>query len=522
MKRSGARTALLAAAVAAGVVPLHAGDTTSAAGRGKRIYSRSIGSSAQEIVAFMGDAEVPASVLPCASCHGPDGEGRPEGGVTPPGITWESLTKPYGVTRGSGRRRPPYTAATLARAIGEGVDPAGQKLLAAMPRYRMTREDMDDLVAFLKVLGKDSDPGITDTTITLGTFVAPSGRLAGIGEETRAVLATLFDGINGQGGIFNRKVVLRALRPPHPGEATDAGRRLEQEGVFALVGGVMDEPDRSAVELAEGREIPWVGPIVADPEAWSPASRFVFYLFPGTREQALALVSFAARDLPQADRRAAVLHPDTAAARSIAEPLAERCRSSGWGSVARIGYPPGLPEFARLAREGKDEQITAVFFLGSGGALKELLGAAAEQGWTPRMFVLGSLAGREVLAIPAAFDRRVFLAFPTTPPSPDPAEGRDSLSLLDRRTLSPPHGALQLWAYTAGKILVEGLRLAGRRLTRERLVDALEGLYEYDAGLTPRVTYGPNRRIGLQGATIVAIDSRRQTLVRVSDWIALE
>ena len=50
-----------------------------------------------------------------------------------------------------------------------------------------------------------------------------------------------------------------------------------------------------------------------------------------------------------------------------------------------------------------------------------------------------------------------------------------------------------------------------RRL--EQLVTALEGLYDYETGLAPRLTFGPNRRVGAAGAYIVRIDPERKALI---------
>src|SRR5262245_37479497 len=48
--------------------------------RGRRIYVEGVSPAGGEITAVMSDegVEVPASTVPCASCHGRDGKGRPE------------------------------------------------------------------------------------------------------------------------------------------------------------------------------------------------------------------------------------------------------------------------------------------------------------------------------------------------------------------------------------------------------------------------------------------------------------
>jgi len=61
----------------------------------------------------------------------------------------------------------------------------------------------------------------------------------------------------------------------------------------------------------------------------------------------------------------------------------------------------------------------------------------------------------------------------------------------------------------AARILVHALELCGKDASRESLVTALEGLYEYETGLMPKITFGPNRRIGALGAYIVTIDTEK-------------
>ena len=74
-------------------------------------------------------------------------------------------------------------------------------------------------------------------------------------------------------------------------------------------------------------------------------------------------------------------------------------------------------------------------------------------------------------------------------------------------------------AYAAAQVLVEGLKRGGRDLSREKLIAALEGLYEFESGVTPALTYNPNRRIGALGAYIVSLDLNKKQFVPVSGWL---
>ena len=102
-------------------------NTPTAAPRGKQIYLYGTGYNgvAIEALAGEGSVKVPAAVLRCVNCHGADGRGKPEGGIYPSNIRWTELSKPYAITTGSGRERPPYNESLVIRAITMGIDSGG-------------------------------------------------------------------------------------------------------------------------------------------------------------------------------------------------------------------------------------------------------------------------------------------------------------------------------------------------------------------------------------------------------------
>ena len=51
--------------------------------------------------------------------------------------------------------------------------------------------------------------------------------------------------------------------------------------------------------------------------------------------------------------------------------------------------------------------------------------------------------------------------------------------------------------YINALILIEGLRRAGREITREKFIEAIEGLERYFVGIGAGVSFGPNDHQGL-------------------------
>ena len=95
-----------------------------------------------------GNVTVPASSIPCASCHGRDGRGRKEGGVAAPDITRDSLVRPARRDGPVQRSRPAYTDRLLVRAITMGLDSGDNRLDPVMPRFVLSTSAAADLVAY--------------------------------------------------------------------------------------------------------------------------------------------------------------------------------------------------------------------------------------------------------------------------------------------------------------------------------------------------------------------------------------
>jgi ABC-type branched-subunit amino acid transport system substrate-binding protein len=118
------------------------------------------------------------------------------------------MIKPYGHTHPNGRKHGAFDEKLFTRSLVEGADPAGNKLVTAMPRFEMSPEDIADLVAYLKKIDTDRDPGLTEETVTIATILPQSGPLSEIGASMKEVLTAYFANVNDNGGIYNRRIEL--------------------------------------------------------------------------------------------------------------------------------------------------------------------------------------------------------------------------------------------------------------------------------------------------------------------------
>src|SRR6185503_7318501 len=300
--------------------------------RGKAIYMRGESASGKEIKAMLNDFDVPASTLTCAGCHGLRGEGKTEGGVTAGNLTWSNMTKDYGHTHPNGRKHGPFDEALFIRSLTQGVDPAGNELAKAMPRYQMPPQDIADLIAYLKRIETDRDPGLTETTIKVATILPKDGALAEIGAAMKDVLTAYFANVNDKGGIYNRRIELQTIDAGPDGATTAANvkKSVENGDLFAIVSGLSAGADKELAEITREAEIPVVGPVTLLTQANAQNNRNLFYLLPGASQQARALINFAAGKPELKKSKLAIVHSENELALAAAAAIEDQARKIGW------------------------------------------------------------------------------------------------------------------------------------------------------------------------------------------------
>jgi len=488
---------------------------------GKQIYLQGTSPTGGEITANVGTEGVtlPASAVPCSSCHGTDGIGRPEGGVQPSDIRWSELTKVYGHVHENGRKHPAFDENNLARLIRTGLDPASNRLDQSMPLYNMSVEDMNSLVAYIRFLETDWDPGLSKESIQVGTLLPLQGQQAALGQAMAQVMLAHFKEMNQRGGIFGRKLELMAIPYGSSAEATIENLRgaFKKEGVFALVGAYTIGLDEQILELLREEKMPMVGPFTLNPgDAFINAD--IFYIYSGFNEQAQALVELALKRESASKTGMVFVGPESDHIDGMLAAVKEKLPKEGKSSTESLRYQRGELDADDLAENLQKNESDAVLFLGNQAELEVLLNALAKREHNPRIYALSSFVPRTLFDAPEAFNERIFLAYPTMSSDISAAGRAEYLRLADLHALPPGHVQGQVAALAAAKLLEEGLRGAGHTLNRERLVEAIEALYRYDTGLTPPLTYGPNRRIGAKGAHVMMVDIANKTNTPVGEW----
>ncbi len=494
---------------------------TEAQVRGKRIYTEGKGSGRIEAFLEGPGLTAPGSGFPCVKCHMENGEGTMEGGVLSADITYYNLTKPYPGVRPSGRAHPPYDDSGLEAAIRDGVDPGGQRLHEAHPRYSIPEDDMGDLIAYLKILGREPAPGVYDNEVRIGTLLPGEGPLAEAGDEVRALLSAYFADLNARGGIFRRSVTLVpiAFDPARQGSILESVRGpVAEESLFCLLGNLGIPQADAAAKFMSRAKVPVVVPLVFASESGYGTDRYTFHLFASIRDQARVMVDFLAAGREPPAHGIALVHAKDDSGEAGAAGAREQAKKHKIAIVSETAFTEGALPAAEAVARAKASAPDAVLFFGPGRDALALISEAGRKGWRTPFLIPAPMAGNFLYSLAPGQSGSVFLAVPVPGPDTAAADLGEFHRIRREGRVGDRHMSLQLMAFAGARLLEEGLKRSGRDISREKFVDAVGTLYEFRTGVTPPVTYNENRRAGVQGAAIYRIDPRDKRLVQEAPW----
>jgi ABC-type branched-subunit amino acid transport system substrate-binding protein len=458
--------------------------------------------------------KAPGAGFPCINCHLAGGKGQLEGGVQSSDITWFTLTKEFSGKRPSGRIHPPYDDETIARAIADGLDPAGNELDEAHPRYEMEREDLENLIAYLKIMEREPVPGVTDNEIRVGILLPEKGPLAEAGREVRSLLTGYFIEVNARGGLYSRSLALNPVpfNPYREDGALSATRAaVESEDIFCFLANVGGRADDESARYLSAKKVPVLVPLFSAPESGYGAGRYTFHVFASIRDQARVMTDFLAERLEAPGNRVALLYAEDSTGKGGAAGAREQAKKYDLALAPEIPFSPGTFSAVFAVNRLRDKAIDAVLYF---GGPRE----ADSRGWRPLFVAPAPMVGNAIISAPSGFLGSVYLASPLKAPDPGSKRMAEFFRLEEKYGVGKKHRTFQFLAYSGAILLEEGLKRSGKGVTREKLVESIGNVWQLETGVTPPLTYTPNRRAGAVGAGILKVDPEVGRLVPATPW----
>lgn len=326
-----------------------------------------------------------------------------------------------------------------------------------------------------------AENGVTDKEILIGQFAAISGPAAQLGQRMQLGMQAYIQAVNAQGGVNGRTIKLKTRDDGYePDKAAAAVKALIQEDkVFALAGSVGTPTGLAALPILTDAQVPLVGMVTGAQALREPFNRQIFHVrasyFDETERIVQHLTTLGIKKIAvfyqnDAYGKAGLDGVLRALGKRKLKPVAtatvernsidvtqslETILKSEPEAVVQISAYKSSASFIKLARsKGYGGQFFNVSFVGSKALADELgdagLGIVISQ-VVPFPYIASSLVVRD-------YQQRM----------KDLGQKEFDFSSME--------------GYLTARVLVEGLRRAGRTLTRESLINALESMHDVNLG----------------------------------------
>ena len=354
-------------------------------------------------------------------------------------------------------------------------------------------------------------PGVTDTTVTVGSSLALGGHAAFLGTETLRGAQAYLNFVNDHEGVNGRTIRLIAYDDGYDPPRTLANtlHLVRTDRVFALFSYVGTPTTIEALPLIQEARVPLVGIFSGAQRLRSPFQPYVVNIRGSYYQETDMMVRHLVEDLGM--RRIAVFYQydsyglDGLAGSELA--LAHY----GLKPVATGSYMRGTmqvePGLERIHRS----RAQAVIMIGTYDPCAQFIKLAHERGFRP-VFLNVSFVGPEQLAGRLGREGEGVLVTQVVPPPTETmllAGAREYVAALARYFPGQRPTFVGFEGYLNARVLVEGLERAGRHLTREGFLRAIESMRDFSLGIANPLTYGPRDHEGLRDVYLTVIKDGR-------------
>ena len=371
--------------------------------------------------------------------------------------------------------------------------------------------------------GSSSSPGVTDTTIDYGLIYDQTGtQNTAQGPWANGVITQLRKA-NDAGGINGRTInIIQIDDKSDVTQGTIGYKRLVDQTPVLAISGINASSFQEAI-LPQIREngMVLVGPQSTTKAGLVPFNKTAFYIIPNYADQVDVILGYMKDKLSKPQPKVAVFRLTASSGIEVDELVKAGVTAAGGEVVASEEINPAATNADAQIQNIVNAQPDFIVFHTS--PTLSLLGLRSLEKLGAKIPVISTFAGGG----PVGYDgvgRETGELFEYTAgvvPSDVEVAGTETLKAdAEKYGYGEQTGdTAYVFGYITGGVIVEGLKRAGKELTRESFVEALESIENFDTGgISGPVTYGTDNRAGLKSTVVVNYDYDAEKFVTVGNF----
>lgn len=347
-----------------------------------------------------------------------------------------------------------------------------------------------------------AETGVTANRILIGQTVGLTGTVAGPVKEMNEGATAYFNEVNQQGGIHGRKIEMLVLDDKFDPALTrkNAETLIKKEGVFMLFLGRGTPHTTSILPLISEYKVPLLAPTTGAKIFHEPAHPRLFNVKATYQDEvAKAVEHFTTVGM----NSISLLHVDDAFGRDGLEGFKKAMAARKLTPVAITTFARVKPDFIATAKEVIKPNPDALIIVSSAKNTAGVIKAIRAQGGNMQIMTMSNNSSQSFME--DVGDAGVGVILSQITPAPHLLStplGKEFRDMVKKYGVTVSYAAME--GYVNAKVLVEGLRRAGRNLTRNGFIRAMESMQRVDFGGV-MVTYGPNDHSGSEFVELTMI-----------------
>lgn len=338
--------------------------------------------------------------------------------------------------------------------------------------------------------------------LTIGQTAGHTGQVAAsVGEATKGAKLYL-DIVNAGGGVNGQKINLVSLDDKFdPKIAAANAKQLIDQGVISLFLNRGTPHTQAIMPLLTEHKVPLVGPSTGAMVLHKPVHPWLFNVratYQREAERAIEHLSLIGME------RIAIVQVDDSFGDDAVQGAMAGLNKTNKKPVAHEKYDRAKPDFSAIVPKLLEKQPQAVMFIGSGTAVVAGMKAVRAAGSNAQLVTLSNNASMGFIKDLGDIGYGVIVS------QVFPYERSIAKPIIKEISEAAQKAGVDLTptvveGYVSAKVLVEGLKRAGKQPTRQSLRDALENMGRFDVGGI-EVGYGPKDHSGLDYVDLAIID----------------
>ncbi|MFN4118352.1 ABC transporter substrate-binding protein [Acidovorax sp.] len=320
--------------------------------------------------------------------------------------------------------------------------------------------------------------------VTLGCSIALTGPLGQAGIEQVAGMKAAFAEVNQAGGVHGREIRMDPKDDGYVAARTlqNVTQMLEAQAAFALISPLGTANTAAILPLIESKGIPTVGPVTGATSLRSADAKHVFFLRPTYREETQRLVK---QVVDMGLKRIAVVYLDNPFGKEVLKDMSQALDDIKVERAGEYALAVDGKNGAELAAKVAAERPGAVLLATTGTANTAFVQAfrAKAQG-VPLAGLSVTVVASEMPKLAASTRGMALVQVFPDANSQKSVAVRKFQATMKAVGANPAYinsgSALEGWLN--GQIMIEGLKNAGKDLTRERLRAGLSAIRSLSFG----------------------------------------